>query len=121
MIRGRGEGSVRLRADGRWEVRLSLPDGKRKSIFGKTRVEVLNKSRAVQRDLEKGTLPTDGRVTTGQYLDQWLKDLRPSLDFKSHRQYEYEIRLHLLPTIGKVPLTKLTASHLNRIYAAMLD
>ena len=38
--RGKGEGSVSQRKDGRWEARLTLSDGRRKSFYGKTRQEV---------------------------------------------------------------------------------
>ena len=38
--RGNSEGTITKRADGRWEARISLPDGKRKSFYGKTRQEV---------------------------------------------------------------------------------
>ena len=41
--RGNSEGSIRLRTDGRWEARYSLPDGSRRSIMGKTRAEVREK------------------------------------------------------------------------------
>jgi hypothetical protein len=54
MQRGHREGSIRLRSDGRWEARISLPDGKRKSLMGRSRAEVVAKLRATQNDLEKG-------------------------------------------------------------------
>ncbi len=38
--RGHGEGGIRQRPDGTWEARLSLPGGKRKSLYAKTRREV---------------------------------------------------------------------------------
>jgi hypothetical protein len=52
--RGAGDGNFRLRPDGRWEVRHTLPNGKTKSHYGKTRQEVQQKHRAALRDLENG-------------------------------------------------------------------
>jgi hypothetical protein len=37
--RGRGEGSVYQRKDGRWSASLYLENGKRKTVYGKTRKE----------------------------------------------------------------------------------
>lgn len=121
MKRGHGEGSVRLRADGRWEARVSLPDGKRKSIFGKTRAEALNKARAVLRDLEKGVSPADGRLTVEVYLKRWLEAAKPTLDYKSYIHYESEVRLHIVPFIGNTPLVKLTPFQLNEMYAVLSE
>ena len=37
--RGNSEGSITKRPDGRYEARVTLPDGKRESFYGKTRQE----------------------------------------------------------------------------------
>src|SRR5688500_17206959 len=52
--RGAGDGNYRLRPDGRWEVRFTLPSGKSKSLYGKTRQDVQQKHRAALRDLDNG-------------------------------------------------------------------
>ena len=64
--RGRGDGTIRERNDGRWEGRIELgygPTGNRrqKSVFGRTRREVVAKMRAEQQRLDSGLPPTDGR------------------------------------------------------------
>ena len=41
--RGNSEGSKSKRPDGRYEARVTLPDGKRKSFYGKTRQEANQK------------------------------------------------------------------------------
>jgi hypothetical protein len=38
--RGNGEGTIRQRADGRWEGRIRMKDGSRKSYYGASRAEV---------------------------------------------------------------------------------
>ena len=47
--RGHGEGSIKQRADGLWEARVSLEGGKRKSFYGKSRREAQDKLRAALR------------------------------------------------------------------------
>jgi integrase len=39
--RGRGEGSIFQRKDGRWEASFYLEDGSRKSLYGRTQKEAL--------------------------------------------------------------------------------
>ena len=41
--RGHNEGHFRLRKDGRWECQFTLPNGKVKSVYGKSRPDVRSK------------------------------------------------------------------------------
>lgn len=115
--RGNGEGSIRRRSDGRWEALVSLPDGRRKSLYGKTRQEVARKLAEMLRDISKGLPVPLERLTVAAFLTDWLAmkqlDLRPS----TYVNYETQLRRHVIPTIGHLTLTKLTASDLNHMYA----
>jgi len=62
-MRGNSEGTIRKRSDGRWEARLVLQDGARKSLYGKTRQEAARRlARAVQ-DREQGITALGDRQT----------------------------------------------------------
>src|SRR5215203_227790 len=81
--RGHGEGLIRHRSDGRWEARITLPSGKPKSLYGKTRREVQGKMQAALRDTQQGRPLPSGRETVGHFLTRWLEDwarasVRPS-------------------------------------------
>ena len=57
--RGNGEGNIRKRKDGRYEVSVMVgyhPDGrrKRKYLYGKTRREVVDKLHALQQEINMG-------------------------------------------------------------------
>ena len=71
-IRRRGEGTIRQRPDGVWEARLTLPDGKRKSLYAPTEDALLSKLRQAQRDLEDGVDLSADTTTVAQFLDKWL-------------------------------------------------
>jgi hypothetical protein len=43
--RGNGQGAVYLRGDGRWEAQIRLAGGRRKSLYGPTRREVVRRLR----------------------------------------------------------------------------
>ena len=61
--RGNNEGTITKRKDGRWEARVSLPDGKRKCYYGKTRQDVAWQLAQAQHDLGHG-LPIVGERQT---------------------------------------------------------
>ena len=69
--RGNNEGNIRLRSDGRWEARISLAGGKRRSLFGKTRAEVQVKLMAAMREYRTGCR-FRGKETLAKFLEQWL-------------------------------------------------
>lgn len=120
--RGNNEGSITRRADGRWQARVSLDAGNRKYFYGKTRQEVAAQLTAALRDRDQGLPPiADERQTLVQYLDNWLATMRSTVRPRTWQRYEQYIRLHTMPLLGKVPLTKLTAQQVQGLYANRLE
>lgn len=119
--RGNGEGTITKRTDGRWEARLSLGDGKRKCYFGKTRQAVARKLTEAQRDRDKGLPIVGDRQTVAQYLDSWLSVARSSVRLTTWMRYEQFVRLHIVPSLGKFALSKLTPQQLQSLYVRKLE
>nr|MBA2278316.1 site-specific integrase [Chloroflexia bacterium] len=114
--RGHNEGTVRQRPDGTWEARLSLPNGKRKSLYSKTRREVQDKLRAAQRDLDAGLDVGARQQTVAQFLTRWLEDTaRPTVRPSTYASYAGHVHHHLIPALGHHPLTKLTPQHVQKL------
>ncbi len=116
--RGRGEGNIVERADGRWMARVDLgwQDGKRrrKAYYGSTRAAVaaaLTKSlRAVQ---QGATSLGDERQTIKQFLERWIENVRSSVRAKTHHSYAQLVRLHLVPGLGHLRLGRLQPEHVD--------
>lgn len=118
--RGHHEGTIRQRPDGTWEARLSLPTGRRKSLYAKTRREVQDKLRATRRDADNGLDLAAKRQTVAQFLTEWLESTaKPTLRPKTHHSYAQLVRLHVTPAIGAVPLDRLTPQHVQRMMREM--
>lgn len=121
--RGRNEGSIRYRdSDGRWEATISLGDGsgRRKSFYAKTRAEVARKLAAALRDVEQGVPLADERQSVALYLASWLATLESTVDEATYLHHESNVRLHLVPRLGRVRLARLSAQHVQQLYAAKL-
>lgn len=112
--RGHGEGTIYQRPDGLWSAQVSLPDGKRKTVYAKTRKEVQDKLTATLSDVRQG-LPVPTRQTTvGQFLDTWLTEvIKPRLRWTTYRSYEQNVRNHITPVLGKVKLADLAAPQIQ--------
>lgn len=77
--RGNNEGSIRHRSDGRWEARISVGDGQRRSLFGKTRAEVAKRLSEALYEINR-ELPQDTtNQTVRKYLTGWVETVRPTL------------------------------------------
>jgi integrase len=118
--RGNNEGSITKRADGLWEARITLEGGKRKSFYAKTRKEAARKLAELIRDRDKGLPIVTDRQTVEQYFTSWLEVMRAKIRPRTWKRYEQYVRVHLLPTLGSVVLAKLSAQHLQSLYAAKL-
>ena len=70
--RGNSEGTITKRTDGRWMARITLPDGKWKAYYGRTRQEAAQKLVRAQKHIADG-LPLAGeRQRTDAFLGAWL-------------------------------------------------
>jgi len=118
--RRNGEGTIRHRADGRWEVRVSLADGGQKSYYAKTRDAAYKRLVEAQHSVQSGLpIGQDERVTVGQWLTQWLAQRRPDLKASSANRYELTIRKQITPHLGKVRLARLSPAQLQSFYATL--
>jgi integrase len=126
--RGKGEGAIRKRQDGRWEARVELGwiEGKRKrlSIYGRTRADVAKKLRDSSNRRDEGTLVVDQRLTIEKWLQHWINTVlvgrvaNGTLQESTLNSYEDTVRLHLIPGLGKHRLGKLTPAHIDAFIAA---
>jgi integrase len=116
--RGHHEGSIRQRADGTWEARVSLPNGKRPSFYGKTRREVQDKLRAALRDVDAGVDLSAGKMTLAAYCDKWLSaSVKPAVKVKTYEGYESIVRVRVVPRLGRKSLTQITPLDLQNLYS----
>ena len=116
--RGHGEGSIfPIRdKDGnivRWSaaIDVGIVKGKRKrrTVYAKTRAEVQQKLRALQRKLEQRVDLSKQNSTIAAFLQLWLDEaIRPHRRSTTLKSYADAVRLYINPHLGKCKLGKLT-------------
>ena len=116
--RGREEGSIYRRRDGRWTGAVTLGYRNqrrvRKQLYGMTRKEVQGKVTKVLLDHQQGLPVVTERQTVGQFLKHWLEhSAKPSLRPSSYASYSRLIDRHLVPALGRIPLQKLAPQHVQ--------
>ena len=122
--RGHGEGSIHRRSDGRWAavVDLGWQAGKRrrKYVYGATRREVVDKLRRVKDEVTRSGAPSDDRITVEAYVQQWLDAVKPTVRASTYSKYESAMRRHVVPTLGKQPLSRVTPQQVTLLYRHLL-
>jgi integrase len=121
-------GHIEKRGKNSYTIVLSLgfdpQTGKRKqqwiSVKGSKKAAEQKLSELLHQ-LDTGTFMKPGKTTLAEFLDRWLKDYQPNLSPRGFERYEGVIRVHLIPSLGSVPLTLLRPEHLQKLYTAKLN
>jgi integrase len=106
-----GRVTVGVRDDGR-------PD--RRHVRGKTRKDVAEKVRALERQRDQGTVSKAGQIwTVGRWLSYWVDNIAapPHVAENTHLGYLVDVNKHLIPGLGAHRLDRLTPDHVERFYA----
>src|SRR5512133_4122845 len=112
-----GGGSITHRPDGRYEVRVTLPDGRRLSRYADTPTAASVLLRGLLADVDKGRYIDGPSQTVERFITTWLNDVaRHTVRESTFASYQDVARLHIIPTIGAVKLGKLSPQHLQRLY-----
>lgn len=115
--RGAGEGTIYQRTNGRWRAQITSEEGQRVSFGADTREECQQWLRKTLYLVDNGLDLEGGRIRLGEYLEQWLENVQPTLRAKTHYQYGRIIKLHITPHIGDIPLKALTQQRIEKFYA----
>ena len=117
-----GNGSVRLRKDGRWEGRAvisynekGLP--KTKNVLAKTKTECIEKLNRLKEELDTNAPKPKPDLTFGEWIDFWYQTYsKPYIRPSTAQEYESNIYKHIIPVLGKTPLTAVTTEGLQKFY-----
>ena len=122
--RKNGEGTVRLRKDGRWEGRVvigyddkGLP--KTKNVLAKTKSECVEKLKTLKDALAPPAPPRiKADMPFGDWMEHWYETYsKPAARPGTRRIYEGYLRLYIRPELGHIPLNRLTAKDMQQFFA----
>lgn len=108
--RANGEGSIRERKDGRWEVAVVDPiTRKRRSAYAKTEAEAKRVLRRMTARADEGETILDAGATLSAYSETWLTDRAGKRRRETTvREYRYRMETWVLPVIGGLRLREVT-------------
>ena len=118
-----GDGTLRLRKDGRWEGRVVVgygEDGRpvTKNVTAKSKTECQKKLEDLKTECGIVTGKARPGMPFGEWIDLWFRTWSaPTLRVTTQSSYRQRIYNHIIPAIGAIPLNKLKKSDLQIFYA----
>ena len=120
--RPQGDGTIRKRADGRWEARIIIghkKDGSPmyKSAFAKTQKSALKELHQLIELYRDVDLTEDCRMTLGEWLDKWLDEYMIfTIRETTLERYRSLTENQVKRFIGERQLSSLTTAELQKFY-----
>lgn len=124
--RKNGQGTVRLRKDGRWEGRHIVGydengKAKTKSVLAKTKAECLEKLKQLQDGCGTAEpFKIKPNMRFGDWIGYWYENhCQPTIRATTQKGYEEWIYVHAIPALGQIPLNKLTQADCQKFLNEM--
>ncbi|MFB8771924.1 tyrosine-type recombinase/integrase [Streptomyces broussonetiae] len=121
-----GRSSIYLGKDGKWHGRVTVgvrDDGKpdRRHVERKTKVEVVEAVKELERMRDAGTVRKPGKPwTVKAWLTHWIDNIAPlAVNENTMVGYGVAVRKHLIPGLGAHRLDRLKPEHIETFYAKM--
>jgi len=120
--RANGEGSIIELKNGTYRADITLPNGKRKSYYGKSRKIVFDKIQEALAQAQKGQFVDTNKLTVGEWVTHWLKEYSAKKTKQSTwESYDYKTNKHIIPDLGDIKLQKLQTSTVQKFYNSKID
>jgi len=119
-----GQGTVYQRKDGRWEGAIThgyseKGNPKRYRVIKGTRADAVAALNEIITKLNLGVPIGETKQSMKDFLQFWMDtQVKTSRAPKTVRFYEQMIRLYIVPAIGHMPLSKVTAQHVQGLLNA---
>jgi integrase len=125
--RANGEGTVYPRRNKQGKIisyrasywaRTASGGLKRRYVSGKTKTEALSALRKATVDRDGGLVFEVENITLAEYLDRWLNGPVKTKNLKAitYEQYQRQVRVHIVPSLGRVKLRNLSPELVQDLY-----
>jgi integrase len=121
------KGHIRERSAGHWAIILDQRDpasGKRKrkwhSFRGTKREAQIECARLIS-EMKAGEYVEPSKLTLGEFVERWLKHVKPNVSKRTHERYSDLLKKNLIPLLGAKTLSKLQPIEISEAYVKALE
>jgi integrase len=126
--RDHGDGGIDERSPGHFRLRWRV-DGKRYSKSSRGSIgEARRELRRLLKTADDGAHVAPDKLTLAAWIDRWVAlqrrgdtdhACRGLVNARTLERYEELLRLHVVPTLGRRPLQRITATEIDTLYMAL--
>jgi integrase len=115
------------RSPGHWAIVIDSRDpatGKRRRkwhLFRGTKRQTQVECARLISELQRGAYLEPSKATLTQFLERWIEHIRTQISPKSHERYAEIVRKNIVPLLGMIILSKLTALQISAAYSSALS
>lgn len=123
MKRDYGTGTITKRGDDAWRLRYRVNGERHSETVRGTKAAAVKRLREILNTADRGDHVAPDRQTVGAWIQHWTsigcpgERKRAAVTARTQERYETVLRVHVTPALGRFPLQKLTAAHVERLYA----
>ncbi len=102
-----------------WRARYTVQTEagpKRKTLYAKSYDECRKALTEAMANADKGLTFDAGAKTLESYLKGWLSDIHGTVRHSTYIRYEGIVRNHIIPTLGRTKLARLTPDAIRKMY-----
>ena len=112
--------SLKKRADGRYQQKVTLSTGKAKIVYGRTKAELSAAVRAVQQD-DEGGLEVGDHTLVGEWAKIWMDSYKTGLRPATVKMYRDAYNGYIRGILGGMELRDVRPIHVRRVMAQVQD
>ena len=75
---------------------------------------------ALLSEIDKGIFVKSTKETIADFMQTWIDGYKGNITARSYDRYSGIVKGHIIPSIGKIPLAKLSPQHIQKLYADKL-
>ncbi|ARP50599.1 site-specific integrase [Caproicibacterium sp. XB2] len=108
------------RADGRYQRKITLSDGTKKIVYGKS-IAALKAAEDALRDADRQGLTVSDHTLVGEWAKQWLKIYKSGLRQGTYEMYRRVYNNNIMDFIGGMEVKSVKQIHIKKILSAVAD
>lgn len=117
----RGAGSIKRLPNGKYRAWFSAGlDGRGRRIRKSATFILRGDADWWLREAQRAGAAPDVDLTVGEYLERWLGSVKPSVRPSTWESYRGHVQDHLVPGLGRIPVTNLQPHHVDAFLAERL-
>ena len=109
--------------EGRYTAGFDPGTGKQiqRSITGKSQKEVATRIKQLLREIDTGAYIEPNSLTLAEFLEIWQKEYLNSIKLNTAYSYRMNCKVHIIPGLGAVKLSKLTPLMIQKFYNGLVN